>query len=341
MSSMQGSGPDTSEPRCREIDAPPGSGARSAAKAGFLGSSRQTCVNIEGASGNRVEHIAGSIRQPATEGAAHRVRGAASNTEPRQTRSGPAADDLNSTSPFGRLGGDAVAPRYTRHELPFTSAEIGARHKVDRAKTATVPVRPARTPLRRAETFFNWIAAAVGACFLLALGIVVYGTLRSPVHLASPVAGVSSDADASTGRDALPQRRMTGPDESMPGRPFAQPAQQPAAVRLEATQPFSLKEPTGRAALADHDAIVSEPGKPAFVGATMRSGASGVAVGKVTDTAGACGPGGMALGLCPSQSEQASPAGSVTDRAQSPKKDDAGQCSKAVFALGLCVQDNN
>jgi hypothetical protein len=343
MSSVQDSEQDGTEPRYGGIDGSSQSAARSGAGSGFFGSRRKTGLSAD--DGSSVEHVTGSVRHLAMEPtAAHGSRGVRNRPEADETRSLPAAGDINSRTVFDRFGGDAAARRSPYNELRLASAKIDAeRQKVDPATTLRVPVRPAHTSRRRAQAAFNRIAAAVAACFVLAIGMLVYGALRGPVHLTSPVPIALPGEEAIwTEWGARAEHGITSQYESVPAIPSIHSAQEPAAAKLESTIPAPLKEVTGRAAPRDDGAIVSEPVEQWSSPATVQSGVADAVAGRVTDIAAACSTGGVALGLCPSQAGQAQPAtetSSSTDLARWPKDEPAsGHCNKAVVALGLCAQ---
>jgi hypothetical protein len=178
------------------------------------------------------------------------------------------------------------------------------------------------------------VVAATG--FVLAIGMLVLWPTSSPVYVVSPVPStVSGEATAADDRGALARPAVYMPDESAWVIPSSQSEQRvPPAERVRAYAP-----PSADRAGPGHDyAIVGTrvPGTPNQSSATARTPVS------VIRSSEACTYGVAALGLCPSESEQAQPApqnGSSIEIERLPAKDHATvRCNEAAFALGLCAQ---
>jgi hypothetical protein len=223
-------------------------------------------------------------------------RGTRISAEPEVILSERVAVDFISTAAgnpaeYSPLGGDAVhCPAYDEL-LPLRAKTGMDRHKAGPAKIAMVPSRPAPGLLERARTSFSrhWIAAAVGVGFLLALGMLVRDTTRSPVYLTAPVPNALPGTEATlTERDAVALRAVTIQDGPVPTIPSIQPALAVMAVE-------SAVACTDRVA-----ALGLCPSEPERTQPATQSGSStDLARWSAKDHAtGGCKTGVAALGLC-------------------------------------------
>jgi hypothetical protein len=105
-----------------------------------------------------------------------------------------------------------AAATYVSSELLPEHPKIGReRHNTVPARKAMVPLRPAPRPGRYPPALSpeRWIAGAVGVGFLICLGVFVYESSRSPVHLALPAPSALPDGEATSSEwDVLVQRAV-------------------------------------------------------------------------------------------------------------------------------------
>jgi len=282
--SSRGSEQVATEAAPSKIDTRSLSATRSTDSGELHGSSRDSRMSTENAASSKFECVGGSIRDGYTDAfKADRAPGTRDSTQPDETRSQPSKGDLTSNpasnpAEVGRLRTDAVASRLYANELGPENPKIRVdRLKAAFAKNAVATFRAALGLLKRIQASFRRrrIAVVVGVGLFVAVGVLVYGVSRSPVHLTSAVPPEVS------GR-ATPEKQNAPSDASVQGNAAGGRAESATACN------------SGAAALG---LCPSEPAQAQP--ATQVESSSEVARSPAKDRAtGGCKEGIFALGLC-------------------------------------------